>query len=251
MKLNNLNRLNLIAACLHAAQGLAVVVLSTNFTVPVTAAYLKFNPATQGLVPATELLFRVSLPWLIAAFFFLSAAAHLTIATVYRRHYEADLLKGINQARWIEYGLSASLMMVAIALLVGVYDLGSLIAIFALIAIMNLCGLIMEVHNQTTKRTNWLSYWVGCLAGAIPWVVIGLYFWVSAHNGSAPPTFVYWIYGSIFIFFSCFAVNMALQYKQVGKWHDYLYGERTYIILSLVAKSLLAWQIFAGTLRPN
>jgi len=31
---------------------------------------------------------------------------------------------------------------------------------------------------------------------------------------------------------------------------DYLYGERAYIILSLVAKSLLAWQIFVGTLRP-
>ena len=28
------------------------------------------------------------------------------------------------------------------------------------------------------------------------------------------------------------------------------YGERAYIILSLVAKSLLAWQVFAGTLRP-
>jgi len=41
-----------------------------------------------------------------------------------------------------------------------------------------------------------------------------------------------------------------LQYKKVGKWQDYLYGERVYIILSLVAKSLLAWQVFAGTLRP-
>ncbi|MEK7281795.1 MAG: heliorhodopsin HeR, partial [Chloroflexota bacterium] len=108
-----------------------------------------------------------------------------------------------------------------------------------------------EVHNQTTKRTNWLSYWVGCIAGAVPWLVIGLYFWVSAHNGSAPPAFVYWIYGSLFLFFNCFALNMVLQYKKIGKWRDYLYGERVYIMLSLVAKSLLAWQVFAGTLRPN
>ena len=47
-----------------------------------------------------------------------------------------------------------------------------------------------------------------------------------------------------------FAINMILQYKQIGKWKDYLYGERTYIVLSLVAKTLLAWQVFIGTLRP-
>jgi hypothetical protein len=43
---------------------------------------------------------------------------------------------------------------------------------------------------------------------------------------------------------------MYLQYKRIGKWADYLYGERMYIWLSLIAKSLLAWQVFAGTLRP-
>ena len=141
-------------------------------------------------------------------------------------------------------------MMVAISLLVGIYDLFSLIMIFSLTAIMNLMGLVMEVHNQTTKKTNWLSYWIGCAAGAIPWFAIAFYMWLGADNGSSAPTFVYWIFVSIFIFFNCFAVNMVLQYKKIGPWKDYLYGERAYIILSLVAKSLLAWQVFAGTLRP-
>jgi hypothetical protein len=58
------------------------------------------------------------------------------------------------------------------------------------------------------------------------------------------------IFGSIFVFFNVFAINMILQYKKVGRWRDYLFGERVYIILSLVAKSLLAWQVFFGTLRP-
>jgi hypothetical protein len=39
-----------------------------------------------------------------------------------------------------------------------------------------------------------------------------------------------------------------LQYKKVGKWSDYLRGEKTYITLSLIAKSALAWQVFVGTL---
>ncbi len=41
---------------------------------------------------------------------------------------------------------------------------------------------------------------------------------------------------------------MVLQYKRVGKWRDSLYAERAYIVLSLVAKTALAWQVFANIL---
>jgi hypothetical protein len=249
--IKNLNRLNWIAAGLHLAQAAAVVLLAKDFRLPVTIPYLVFNPITQGLDTPTHQLGEVPLAPLVALFFALSAVAHYTIATVYRRQYEAGLQNGINRARWIEYSLSASVMMVAIALLVGVYDAPSLGMIFALTTGMNLMGLVMEVHNQTTKRINWLSYWIGCLLGAVPWLVVGAYFVAAAAYGSKPPAFVYWIYVSIFAFFNAFAINMVLQYRKTGPWKDYLYGERVYIVLSLVAKSLLAWQVFAGTLRPN
>jgi Heliorhodopsin len=246
----SLNRFNLIMALLHGVQGVAVLALSRSFSLPISTSFLSFDSASQKLVPATATAFNLSLPGLIAGFFFLSALFHLVIATLYRPTYEANLAKDMNKARWYEYSISASVMMVAISLLVGLYDLSSLIMIFALVAGMNLMGLVMEVHNQTTKQTNWLSYWIGCLLGAIPWVVIAIYLWSGYAHGSAAPTFVYWIFVSIFVFFNCFAINMWLQYKKIGPWKDYLYGERAYIILSLVAKSLLAWQVFGGTLRP-
>lgn len=245
-----MRKFNYVMAGLHAAQAVAVLALSKEFTLPISGGFLKFNDASKSLEPASTTLFNLSLPLLLVMFFALSAAAHLFIATVYNKRYNDDLKRGLNQARWYEYALSASTMMVAISLLVGIYDFSSLLMIFALTAIMNLTGLVMEVHNQTTKKTNWLSYWVGCLAGIVPWIVIALYMWIGAANGSAAPTFVYWIFVSIFVFFNCFAINMVLQYKKIGPWKDYLYGERAYIILSLVAKSLLAWQVFAGTLRP-
>jgi hypothetical protein len=235
---------------LHLLQGILILILSKTFLLPISGSFLEFNVLTESLQPATNILFDISLPMLIAIFFFMSAAAHLIIASVYKKKYEQDLSIGINKVRWIEYSLSASVMMVAIALLVGVYDAMSLIMIFVLTAIMNLMGLVMEVHNQTTEKTNWLSYWIGCFAGIIPWLVIAFYFWNSAMNGSRPPAFVYWIFVSIFIFFNSFAINMILQYKKIGPWKDYVYGEWVYIVLSLVAKSLLAWQVFAGTLRP-
>jgi hypothetical protein len=60
--------------------------------------------------------------------------------------------------------------------------------------------------------------------------------------------FVYAIFVSLFVFFDIFALNMWLQYRRVGRWKSYVFGERAYFVLSLVAKSLLAWQVFAGTL---
>lgn len=245
-----LRKFNFIAGFLHLAQAIAVLLLSKDFTLPVSGSFLSFNQSTQALEPTTKVLFDLSLPLLIAIFLFLSAAAHFFIATVYHRQYSEQVSKGINVARWIEYALSASVMIVGVALLVGIYDLMSLVMLFALVGIMNLLGLIMEVHNQTTKKTNWLSYWIGCIAGIVPWVVIAFALWLGADNGSTAPTFVYWIFVSIFLFFNTFAINMALQYQRVGPWRNYLYGELVYIILSLVAKSLLAWQVFAGTLRP-
>lgn len=251
ISVGSLRRFNLWMALLHFVQGLVVVWLSRDFRLPLTTNYLTFNEKTQALEPGVHTLANVSLPWLVAAFFFICALAHLIIATVYRQKYESDLVLGINKARWWEYSASASTMMVAIAMLVGIYDLGALLMLFTLTAGMNLMGLVMEVHNQTTKKTSWLSFNIGCLLGIVPWVVVAIFFWAAnAYGAGDIPTFVYWIYGSIFVFFNIFALNMWLQYKKVGKWAEYLYGERAYMILSLVAKSLLAWQVFGGTLRP-
>ena len=256
-KFKKLNMWNWAMALLHAAQGVAVLVLSKSDSLfPVTTNYLTTDTLASAegspvLVQAQRNLFDVNLAYIVAAFFFMSAIAHLIIATVYRSRYEHNLTHGINKARWYEYGISASTMMIGIAMLSGVSDISILILIFSGTLVMNLCGLIMEIHNQTTKKTNWISYTVGTVAGIAPWIVVGLYLWGSNQYGAGDiPTFVYYIYASIFVLFSSFAVNMYLQYKGRGRWSDYLYGERAYMILSLVAKSALAWQIFAGTLRP-
>jgi hypothetical protein len=256
-KFKNLRVWNLSMAFLHAVQGVLVLVLSQNVLYPVTTNYLTVDTiANTGdaptLVPATRHLFDVNIAYFVVAFFFMSAIAHLSIATWYRRKYEANLQKGMNKARWIEYSLSASTMIIAIAMIAGIYDISTLLMMFGLTAVMNLCGLVMEVVNYGREKIDWSSYIVGCIAGALPWVVYAFYVGGSAKygEGGGPPTFVYFILVSIFLFFNVFALNMWLQYKKKGKWADYLYGEKAYIVLSLVAKTALAWQVFAGTLRP-
>jgi hypothetical protein len=117
---------------------------------------------------------------------------------------------------------------------------------------MNLFGLLMESLNQDKKKLDWTPFTFGSIAGIIPWLVIFIYFFGSIASGgeAKPPAFVYAIIPTLFVFFNTFGVNMYLQYKKIGPWKDYLYGERAFIILSLVAKTVLAWMIFAGTLAP-
>jgi len=241
-----LKTFNLVMGFLHLIQGSLMLLLSNDFTLPLTYSNPVFNEVTQTISPVSETFFDLRIGPLVALFLFISALAHFLIATVLYKWYVKNLKKHINPARWYEYSFSASLMIFLIAMLVTIYDFGTLLALFTLTAVMNLMGLMMEVHNQTTKKTNWLSYRVGCIAGFIPWVVI----FIPLITAESVPDFVIVIFITIAIFFNLFAVNMYLQYKKFGKWQDYLYGEKVYIILSLVAKSALAWQVFTGTLRP-
>lgn len=249
-KAKNLRSWNLSMGFLHLGQGILMLLLSNSFSLPVIGTFLKFNLQTNQLSPAPETLFNLKIGPLVAIFFFISSLAHLALSTVCYRWYLKNLSRHINPARWLEYAFSSSIMIVMIAMLVGVYELSSLILIFGLNAMMILFGWLMELHNQRTEKTNWTSFAFGCLAGIVPWIVIAIYLFSAGEGDMKAPAFVYWIYFSIFLFFNSFAINQVLQYKKVGKWADYLYGEKVYIILSLVAKSLLAWQVFAGTLRP-
>lgn len=250
-KIARLKRFNIIMGLIHFAQGTVLLLLASDFSLPITTAFLRFDQASGKLIPQVEEAYLLQIAPLIAAFLFISALAHFCISSpgIYE-WYKRNLGKGINYARWIEYSFSSSIMIVIISMLVGIYDIVSLLAIFSLNAGMILFGWVMEVHNQTTKKTNWTSYIFGSILGIIPWIGIAIYLFGSGGEGAEPPTFVYYIFLSIFIFFDVFALNMLLQYKKIGPWRDYLFGEKVYIILSLVAKSALAWQVFAGTLRP-
>jgi hypothetical protein len=242
---------NLAMGTLHLAQGAGMLLLSSDFTLPLRTTFLDSDPQREEIVTLTNTVFDLRLGPLVAVFLLISAAAHYLLASpVIYPWYVKNLKKHINYVRWYEYALSSSVMIVVIAMLSGMFDLPSLVLLFALNATMIFFGLMMELHNQTTDKTNWTSFNLGVFAGIVPWVVIFWYFsGAVANSEDAVPKFVYGIIASLFVFFNVFAVNMVLQYRKIGPWRDYLFGERMYILLSLFAKSALAWQVFSGTLR--
>ena len=250
-RFDGLRRFNLIMGALHLIQGLFMWIVSNDTSYPIFTNFLSFDTATLSLKPDPQLLYELRFGPAVAIFLLLSAVAHFYLATIGNKRYVMNLKKGMNPVRFYEYALSSSLMIVLIGMLSGLWDLGAIILIFGINAMMNLFGIMMELHNQHTDQTDWTAFIYGCIAGIIPWIVIFIYFIGSVSSGDAkPPAFVYAILPTLFVFFNIFAVNMVLQYKKVGRWKDYLFGERIYIILSLSAKTVLAWLIFAGTLAP-
>ncbi len=259
-KLLKLRKFNMIMGGAHLIQGILMLILSATviqtiaeFQPQITQIYLYYDVNTQSLQTGFKEIFQLPFGVLVASFLLLSAVAHAIISLPKKTNeiYNKDLGRGINKFRWYEYALSSSVMIVLISTLFGIYDIATLALIFVVNALMNIFGLYMELMNQGKEKKDikWGPFVYGTIAGLMPWVVIILYM-TGTGQYDMVPWFVWAIVGTYFVAFNTFPINMILQYLGVGKWKDYLYGERTYIVLSLVAKSILAWLVLFGAMQP-
>jgi hypothetical protein len=243
-KLKSLRIWNLVVGLILGAQAVVVALMTNDFSLPVTSTFLNGPP---GTTPDLQVLFNIPTGWGVFAFLAISSLSLLGIASpLCFSWYKRNLLESRNYGRWIEYFFSSSIMIVLISQICGISDIAALLAIFGINGCMILFGALQEKYEKPGKP-NLLAFWFGCYAGIIPWIGILIYT-IAPGLAATPPAFVYAIIISLFIFFNCFAVNMILQYKKVGPWKDYLFGEKAYIFLSLTAKALLAWQVFAAVL---
>ena len=242
-RLTGLRRWNLGLTVLHAVQAAVVLVLAGDFAITVTSSFPEGPPGSAAPAPAA--LFDVRVGWAVAAFLALAALDHLLTATASRATYERDLARGINRFRWVEYSVSATLMIILIGFYSGLTSVNTVIAVIGANVAMILFGWLQELMNPPGRSTTtMLPFWFGTLVGLAPWVSIA----VNIIGSTTVPGFVYGIVVAQFVFFFSFGLNQWLQYRRVGRWADYAHGEKTYLVLSLVAKSVLAWQIFGGSL---
>lgn len=246
--LSRLRRWNLGLTVLHGVQVVIVLLLANDFAITLTTQYPQGEPGTA--TPAPEALVDVRIGVAIAAFLALASLDHLLTATVLRGRYEADLRAGLNRFRWIEYSVSATIMVLLIGFYNGLTGVTEVIVIIGANVAMILFGWLQELMNPPGRsKTTMLPFWFGCVAGAAPWVAIVLnLIGASGSTTNEVPSFVYVIVTSLFVFFMSFALNQWLQYREIGRWANYAHGEKVYLVLSLVAKTALAWQIFAGSL---
>lgn len=242
-RLDNLRTWNLGLTLLHALQAALILVLAGDFSIEIVSTFPEGEPGTR--VPAAETLFDVRIGWAVAVFLGLAAIDHLVTATVARGRYEADLRNGINRFRWIEYCFSATLMVLLIASYSGITNITAVIGIAGANVAMILFGWLQERMNPPGRSTTtMLPFWFGTLVGLAPWAAIV----TQIVGADQVPGFVYGIVVVQAALFFSFGLNQWLQYRGVGPWTDYVYGEKAYLVLSLAAKSLLAWQIYFPSL---
>jgi hypothetical protein len=242
-RLANLRVWNIGLAVLHAVQAVLIVVLSGDFVIQVVSTFPEGPPGTR--VPNAEPLFDVRVGFAIGLFLALAAIDHLVTATVARSTYENDLRGGINRFRWVEYSISATIMILLIGFYSGITNITAVVAVIGANVAMILFGWLQERMNPPGRATTtMMPFWFGTIAGIAPWVGI----LIQIVGSETVPGFVYGIVIVQSVLFFSFAANQWLQYRGVGKWTDYVYGEKVYLVLSLAAKSLLAWQIYFPSL---
>ena len=193
-RLQDLKRWNLGLALLHAVQAVAIFALATDFSIPLSAAFPDGPPGSA--LPQPDDVVDISIGLAVALFLLLAAIDHGLTATALRGRYEEDLRAGINRFRWIEYSVSATVMIVLIAMYAGITQVTAIIAIAASNVAMILFGWLQERMNPPGRETTtMLPFWFGCVAGAGPWLAITF----NIVGSETVPGFVYGIFVSLFV----------------------------------------------------
>jgi hypothetical protein len=252
--MQTLKKFNFKMSLAHFIQGTIMVLLAVfitdlqDFQPEILANYMSLS--SQGeVITVSKVLFKLPFAFVTTGFIFLSAFFHLLIV-IFNKTYISQIKRGYNKFRWFEYALSSSLLIVLLAILFGVRDIQSLTIIFIANAVMNLLGLEMELQHQFFLTKRFSAYNLGWIIGLAPWAVIMMYL-IFSPGLDLIPWFAWASIIAYFAFFNSFALNMFLQYKRIGKWKDYVFGERVYVWLSLIAKSTIAWIVFSGAIQTS
>ena len=145
---------NLALTVLHLVQAVAVVALATDFAITVTQSLPTGPPGSA--IASPEGIFDVPIGVAIAVFLALASLDHLLTSTLLRGTYERDLRGGINRFRWVEYSVSATIMVVLIALY-GHRRHAALIGIIGANVSMILFGWLQESANPPGRTTRTMS----------------------------------------------------------------------------------------------
>ena len=286
-----------VAACLfHLLFAIATLVLAScdgfddgcgdgNISTPILLVYSTnlswVANSTNALRPEYVVSGDISLPWLTASFFFLSALMHGIVAgfnwkqawasdsqerrviTTWQGWYYRWMHECRQPLRWAEYSISASVMLIVIAISSGVAHVYMLILIFcSSFATMTYGHFAEELHGRPqlryrdSKPQTWAqsNVFLRVYPNLLGWVPFGAVWAVLLHSFNSntgdggPPTFVYVIvYGQFVAFLTFCVTQLALLVPDNGPaW--YYWGEVSYLILSFLSKGFLGVTLFASVI---
>ncbi len=248
-----LRKANLALAAVLVAEAVAVVLLGSGKSLPVTTQYLSVDSLAtaanghQVLATATRHLLDVSLPVLAAVFLGLFALRHLMAATKMRQRYESQLASGISASRWISLGVGGGVMAVAVALMSGLSQLGVLAFVFfSTVAGCVLIPVVEKLHNERTDKLPDVVCGVAVAVTLLPWLAVALSVAAAVMYGGNISTALWVVYATMALFYGLLVLQTHSRIKGYKKWVDSLYAERMYMLLTFAGVSALAWLILAA-----
>jgi len=209
---------------------------------------------------------KLSLWWLVIAFHFLSFCFQALSMTQWdlpicrsrciRENYVQEVDNyGTNTLRMIEYSISATLMQIAIALVLGIWNRLVIIGVAFLTVVTMLLGLIAEQLRHDRKNMAWVAHFTGWISMGGVWIILGRQFLytieVSSSSNTQPPKFVYIVVMVIGILYCGFGLIQFFQLYCSPKKNSPQFNrkiEMAYTANSLTSKTFLGWIIFANAL---
>lgn len=222
----------------------------------------------------------LSLHWLVTSFFLLSCLFQAGAAGLF---YAPSPFVHTALVKFIEYFFSASVMIVAIGLQLGIFNAHVLLLLAALTAATMACGAVVELHmapgepkrgSATTpllcaaknrscrpsaaeeqvaalRRRARLGAWLAHFTGwfmqvAVFFVLLDQFFRAQAkcdEDSPSAPLFVWFI---VFFELALFSSFGLVQFSQLCGGVGPRGAEVCYIVLSFVSKSLLGWLVYTG-----
>jgi hypothetical protein len=254
---------NAAMAAFHAVlAGTTLAVGKVGLAVPVYRTGLDFVEYGSGqawdLIPVHVRAGGLPLTVLAALFFLLSSAFHLLNCTLLRRFYLRELARCRTPTRWVEYTLSAPVMMLIIAYSLGVRERNVLLAVAALTASTMPFGYWVEREGRPASLEEWsrplrerlLPWLLGHIPQLAAWAIILLQFFDSGFDPvDRAPWWVHLILWAELLLFLSFGVASVL--SQAGPPRLFYRGELLFQVLSLVSKGLLGVVLLANVLMRS
>lgn len=243
-----------LAAALHSILALLIIVwFSTNHSwhngdlpiVRLSAKQIK-DGEMAGYTPTTEKIGTLPSVPLVLTFTIITALAHFAYAHAHKT--QRGLFGVLNDPvvnslpRYIEYAITATIMIIIIACISGVRELSALL----LIGLASVATMAAGARAETTFQAGgnpWVPMWIGVAFFVASWVVIGWNFYNTTSDAPEAPSWLPAIFWSQLALFLTFPI---ITYLLLSNRVTTSYANTLFAGASFTTKAVLALLIVSA-----
>ncbi len=245
-------RVHLFLAFFYAVQASLLTLFASTRQYSLVTNYLVKDPLISTnnntvLVSATKTVVDVSLANVLLAILLFAVFYHLFLATLLKKRSAVQIKAGVNKYHWLDVAISNSLIVFALCLMFGIFDLVAILMLIALSIVFACAGVITEDTKATQKVLNRQAFFLGWGSWLVSWLVFAISIWNSLVIGGSQFSLYTYLSALVVLLSGCILL-LGLYYSVVrqGKWANYNFVTKRYLVLSVATKVLLVWLVFAS-----